>query len=238
MRRVNPLVVVLVAGAALVACSTSTTTSRTSASKPKEAVVDGVPLVPITPVQRTRCVAFADRLKRQVPCPGLLPKPIPVSPASPAASCLEVSGEGACGPAKIQVDPIFLLSQSNFQVPPGYVGVTFEQYGGTVAPERSVEGGALGHFVFTAGGLPIPSYCSPQKSAKSLRVKGAVAKLYKCSDSATGPDQLLLIEGHELLVWRAAGITTEVSFHGHSQVNADLDIAVAKVTVLVQPSKR
>jgi hypothetical protein len=49
---------------------------------------------------------------------------------------------------------------------------------------------------------------------------------------------LELLKGHDLLVWEDAGITTEVSFHGHSQVNVDLDIAVAKATVLVASRKR
>ena len=128
-----------------------------------------------------------------------------------------------------------MLSQSNFEVPPGYAGVTFEQYDGTVVPEPSVNGGPLGHFVFTAGGPDVPSYCSPMLGAESVRVHGVVAKLYQCSDSSTLPGQLKLIMGHDLLVWDDAGITTEVSFHGHSQVNVDLDIAVAKATGLVSP---
>ena len=38
-------------------------------------------------------------------------------------------GETSCGPAGIQSEGnLFLLSQANFQVPPGYVGVSFEQY--------------------------------------------------------------------------------------------------------------
>jgi hypothetical protein len=47
-----------------------------------------------------------------------------------------------------------------------------------------------------------------------------------------------LIQGHDLLVWHSGGITAEVSFHGHSQVNVDLDIAVADATLQVAPLKR
>jgi hypothetical protein len=138
----------------------------------------------------------------------------------------------------IQVSNTFLLSQSNFQVPPGYVGVTFEQYSGAVVPEPSVNGGPLGHFVFTAGGSPqVPAYCSPMQVANTVRVHGVAARLYQCSDSSTGPGELQLIMGHDLLVWDDAGITTEVSFHGHSQVNVDLDIAVANATSLISPSR-
>ena len=43
--------------------------------------------------------------------------------------------------------------------------------------------------------------------------------------------------GHDLLEWNDAGITSEVSFHGHSQVNLDLDVAVAGATVLISPTR-
>jgi hypothetical protein len=235
----------LLGGAACTACSSSTTVSSepsttgivASVPEPKAEVVDGIPLIPITPAQRSNCVKFANQLKKRAPCPGLLPKPIPVSSTPSAASCLGTLGETACGPAVIQVTTIFLLSQSNFQVPPGYGGVTFEQSSGAVVPESSVSGGPLGHFVFTAGGPQIPTYCSPMQVANTLRVHGVAATLYQCSDSSAGPGELQLIMGHDLLVWNDAGITTEVSFHGHSQVNVDLDIAVANATSLASPSK-
>jgi hypothetical protein len=118
--------------------------------------------------------------------------------------------------------------------------VSFEQYNGAVVPYPSISGGPLGHFVFTAdrGGPQLPSYCSRLAVAKAVRVHGAVAKLYQCSDASTAPGVLELLKGHDLLVWEHAGITTEVSFHGHSQVNVDLDIAVANATLLVTPRKR
>ena len=47
-----------------------------------------------------------------------------------------------------------------------------------------------------------------------------------------------IVEGHTLVVWNDGGITCEVSFHGHSQANADLDLAVADATVLVAPRGR
>ena len=218
---------------------------------PKAEVVDGVPLVPVTAAQRAQCERFANQLKRQVPCPGLLPNPIPVSLKSSAAWCLGVLGEDGCGTAVIQLDhDVFLLSQSNFQVPHGYVGVTFQQESGKVVPEASVSGGPLGHFVFITGtdlqsylrqesgeGLPpVPAYCSPMTAEKKIRVNGAMATLYQCSDSSNGPG-LKLLMGHDLLVWNKSGITCEVSFHGHTQVNVNLDIVVADATRVVSPAK-
>ena len=216
-------------------------------------MVDSVPLVPITSAQRAKCEKFADQLKRAVPCPGLLPDPIPISPTSSAAFCLGVFGEDACGPAMTDLSGgVFLLNQSNFQVPPGYIGVTVEQYNGNVVTETSVSGGPLGHFVFMTGrdlqlylrnkpgkGVPpVPTYCSPQQDANAIRVQGSVATLYQCSDSANDQGQLQLIMGHDVLVWNDSGVTCEVSFHGHSQVNLALDIAVADATELVSPTRQ
>jgi hypothetical protein len=125
--------------------------------EPRAEVVDGVPLIPTTKAQRAECEKFADHLKRPVPCPGLLPDSIPISPAS-VVDCLGMVGAGgetSCGPAGIQLDGnLFELQQANFRVPPGYVGVSLEQYSGAMAPETSISGGPLGHFVFMSGTNP------------------------------------------------------------------------------------
>jgi hypothetical protein len=229
----------------------STTLAPPKASQPKMEVVDGVPLVPISLADRVACEKYADQLKRRVPCPGLLPEPIPVAPTSSAAWCLGEIGEDACGPGVIQTTGnVFLLSQSNFQVPRSYVGVTFQQYSGKTVPMTSVDGGPLGHFVFLAGtdlrsylangsrssGPPVPGYCILLKGDEAIRVQGTIATLYQCSDSSDSPGDLELVLGHDLLVWNDSGMTCEVSFHGHSQVNVDLDTAVADATQLVEPS--
>jgi hypothetical protein len=157
-----------------------------------------------------------------------------------------VAGELACGPGVVFSDrTLFELTQSNFKVPPNYVGVTFQQNNGAVVPEPSLSRGPLGHFVFMAGtnlpayvrsprkGSPVPPYCTPQGTAAPLRVHGVRAKLYNCSGSQGGRDALEIIMGHQLLVWKMAGVTCEVSFHGISQVNVDLDVAVADATTMV-----
>jgi hypothetical protein len=207
------------------------TTSPTPAAK----VVDGVPLVPFSASQRAQCQKFADQMKRRVPCPGLVPSPIPVTTLPSSGPCLGVVGENACGPAVIQRSRSFLeMSQSNFQVPPGYVGVTFQQYNGAVVPMRSISGGPLGHFVFMTGS----DLQSVVVGTKPSRVSGAAARLYQCPETSNGPATFQLYMGHELLVWNDGGMTAEVSFHGLSQINADLDVAVADATVLVSPKAR
>ncbi len=224
-------------------------------SGPRAEVVDGVPLVPTTKAQRRECQRFADHLKRPVPCPGLLPDPIPVSATRAAVLCpgdYGALGEGSCGPAGIEVNGnLFEISQSNFQVPPGYVGVSYEQDNGAVVPETSISGGPLGHFVFMTGtdlqdvmtnrrgkgAVPVPPYCLPLDLSSMIRVHGRLAKLYQCADASNSLTEIQIVQGHTLLVWNDAGITCEVSFHGHSQVNVDLDVAEANVTVLVSPRR-
>src|ERR1700722_8957892 len=237
MRTVWFGVFAVLTGTSFAACSSpSATMSGASSGKrtpapiapgSKSEVVDSVPLVPITSAQRARCETFAVRLKRPVPCPGLLPDPIPISPTSSAASCLGVFGEDACGPAMTDLSgEVFVLNQSNFQVPLDYTGVTFVQNNGNVVRETSVSGGPLGHFVFMTGrdlqlylrnepgkGVPpVPTYCSPIQDANAIRVHGSVATLYQCSDSSNDPGQLELITGHDVLVWDDSGLTCEVSF--------------------------
>jgi hypothetical protein len=223
-----------------------------TAANPTAEAIDGVPLVPVTKTQRESCQTFANQLRRAVPCPGLLPDPIPVPSTYSGPPCLGTVGELACGPAVNLLDArtVFGLSQSNFQVPPGYVGVTFQQYSGHMVPESSISGGPLGHFVFMAGTdlqsvmtnmrgknvVPVPPYCSPLDSGSPIRVHGRLATLYQCG-SFNSLTENELVSGHTLLVWKDAGFTCEVSFHGHSQVNIDLDVAVAKATVLISPKR-
>ncbi len=240
--------VALFGGIVLTGCSSSPTLSgpghiksvpTTKSPRPKAETIDGVPLIPITSVQRAHCVQFAHQRKRSIPCPGLLPDPIPVS-ASAAGSCLGGLGEDGCGPARIQVtNSVLLFNQSNFQVPPDYAGVTLQQYNGAVVPETSISGGPLGHFVFTAAVgeqvSNVPSYCAPQAVGDVIHVHGAVASLYQCGSPGSSPGTLQLIQGHQLLAWNDAGILCEVSFHGFSQANVDLDVAVADAIETISP---
>ena len=219
-------------------------------------MVDGVPLIPTSKEQRGECRTFADNLKRPVPCPGVLPDPIPVSPTTAATLCpgdYGAFGEGSCGPAAVEVNRnLFEVSQSNFLVPPGYVGVSVEQNNGAVVADASISGGPLGHFVFMAGtdmedamthgrkegAASVPPYCLPLGHSNQIRVHGHLAKLYQCGDASNSLTQTQIVEGHTLLVWSDSGITCEVSFHGHSHVNVDLDVAVADAIVLMSPRRR
>jgi hypothetical protein len=244
----------IIIGTAICPSRGARATSLSVEPPPKATVTDGVPLVPTTASQRDQCQKFANHLKRPVPCPGLLPDPIPDTSESMAEQCIGEVGafsETACGPAAIEwFGNTFELSQSNFQVPSNYIGVTFEQSNGAVVSQPSISGGPLGHFVFMAGIdltfvrahergeklAPVPSYCS-RLSQFHVHVHGRPATVYQCG-SPQSPNQSELVSGHTLLVWQDVGITTEVSFHGHSQVNVNLDVALADATVLISPGRR
>ena len=195
----------------------------------------------ISSSQRAQCQRAADQARAPVPCPGLVPSPNPGS----ASICGPANGL-SCGPPQIQeTDGAFLWEQYDFQVPPNYVGVTYQQYSGAVVPFPSTTGGPLGHFVIYAGRnltlsrfggpiQPVPSYCTAVPGDTALVVHGASAVLYECSDS-WNPSSGEIDVGHELLVWKQSGITCEVSFHGHSLLNQLLDIVVARATSLIAP---
>jgi hypothetical protein len=223
--------------------------ARPAAAAPRPVQVDGVPLVPLTRVQQVVCQKLATKLRRPVPCPGLLPVPIPVSPTSAAnASCLR---EQACGPADPQIDGRNLfLSQMNFVVPTGYVGVSLQTYTQSV-PATATNGGPLGHVVFEAGaGLigeyepgtdraaaPLPSYCTPLPAAPAVRIHGAAGRFFQCADSSADRQAVQTVMGHDLLEWTQDGLLCQVSFHGHSLVNLALDVAGAQATQTVAPRR-
>ena len=82
--------------------------------------------------------------------------------------------------------------------------------------------------------VPTDSTTSDLNPTPSQRHCQAVPVL----NTGGGPDVFQLIMGHQLLVWNQAGITCEVSFHGISQVNVDLDVAVADATTMVTARRR
>lgn len=212
---------------------TSTSTESTSASTTSNVVrpmkpitVGGVPLIPISSAQHSQCQRAANEIHSPVPCPGLIPDPIPGPESGGTPTIGAVTG-------------YFIWNQYSFQVPSRYVGVP---------GDTSFTGGPLGHFVIYAGknlnldGLPnrpvrvVPSYCKAINQRRSLVVHGSTAKLYECSEVRKGSSVEIDL-GHDLLIWRQSGVTCEVSFHGHSRVNQDLDLVVARATSMIFPTK-
>lgn len=236
----------VVAAAILVATLFGLTDPATSAPAPE--TIDGVLLVPAPHSQFSDCQRLANQLHRTVPCPGLVPKPIPLSPTTAATFC---SGGGSCGPAYVWVNPkSLMMTQMNFQVPAGYVGVSIGTYNGFV-PATSSTGGPLGHFVFETGpdlvgeykphsnkaASSIPSYCQRTSGKAGVRIAGSVGTYYQCADSSNERNAIETIAGHDMLQWVDHGMVTQVSFHGHSQVNLDLDLAIARSVMLVRPHR-
>jgi hypothetical protein len=200
-------------------------------------IIDGVPLIHPTKAERDECQKVANATHAGVPCPELIPDPIPTSESS--SNCAGEFVGPTCGrpqiaPIERLTSPYFFWQQTTFQVPAGYVGV----------PEETTIGGeALGHFVIYAGktldlsrfgkASPIPDYCT---QVRRLRVHRVTARMYQCANSDNGRSVELDV-GHELLIWKQNGVICEVSLHGHSQVNQDLDLVIANATKFVFPAK-
>jgi hypothetical protein len=198
--------------------------------------VDGVPLIPTSRSQRSQCQKIANATHAAVPCPGLIPDPIPSSGSH--SNCADGGIQPTCGSPQIapieDTSPYFFWNQMSFQVPPDYVGVP---------GQTTIDGEALGHFVIYAGknlnlsrtktASPIPVYCT---QTRRLRVHGVTARMYVCANSSNGKSVELDV-GHELLVWKQSGVICEVSLHGHSQINQDLDLVIANASRIVAPAK-
>lgn len=200
-------------------------------------IVDGVPLIHPTKAERAQCQKVANATHAGVPCPGLIPDPIPTSESS--SNCAGEFVGPNCGRPQIEpiiekTSPYFNWQQMSFQVPAGYVGVP---------DETTIGGEPLGHFVIYAGktldlsrfgkASPIPAYCT---QVRKLRVHGVPARMYQCANSDNGKS-VELDAGHELLIWKQYGVMCEVSLHGHSQLNQDLDLVIANATKFVLPAK-
>ncbi len=220
-------------------CSSMTPAAKASApSTPvpqvSATVIDGVPLTPITAGQWRECQQAADATHAPVPCPTLLPVPMPgsLSSLNCANPSLPICGRPSIGAS----GTYFLVNQYSFEVPDGYIGY--------------VPG--IGHFVvmsarhFNARAdpalrpTPIPGYCALVPQLPPLVVHRSIASMYECGQdpgpSAPIADQYMeTVSGHEMVEWRQAGVTCEVSFHGHATVNQDLAVAVAQSTHMVIP---
>ncbi len=212
-------------------------TTSSSSDTEQATSVDGVPLIPSTPVERSQCQKIANATHTAVPCPGLVPVPIPTSQSY--TNCADGGVQPTCGSPQIEdLLPYFSWNQMSFQVPAGYVGVP---------GETTIDGEPLGHFVVYSGKKlnlsrtprpsAVPVYCTRTEENRSLRVHGVMAQMYQCANSSNG-QSIELDVGHELLIWKQHGITCEVSLHGHSQVNQGLDVVIANATKFVFPAKR
>lgn len=229
------LVVVLL----LSACSSTTPAAKapppsTPVPQVSATIIDGVALIPITAGEWQECQQVADATHAPVPCPTLLPVPMPGTQT--ALSCAAMSGM-VCGRPMITASgSYFLVNQYGFVVPADYVG----QLPGS------------GHFVVMSARhfdaradpalrpTPIPGYCAPVPRHPPLVVHSSVASMYECGQdpgvAVPIADQYMeTVSGHELVEWRQDGVTCEVSFHGHSTVNQDLVVAVAQSTRMVSP---
>jgi hypothetical protein len=229
----------LMASVLVVACGRSTA-GGSRQHGPIGVSVDSVKLVSIDATQRAQCQKAANAIHTPVSCPSLIPDPI--RSAEGLKDCnarVSYDEPPTCSRPSIEgTGSELLVNQYSFQLPHGYVGVPMA---------TAVNGDPLGHFVIVAGrnlntnrggfGIPraIPSYCAAVSPSPTIVVHGTAAMMYECGENP-GDISYETDLGHELLVWTQSSITCEVSLHGHSQVNRDLDIAIANATRMVLPT--
>jgi hypothetical protein len=116
---------------------------------------------------------------------------------------------------------------------------------------KASNGGPLGHFLFETGttllgeykpnsdriAASLPSYCLRIPGQPAVRIHGSVGTFFQCADSSSDRNAIETVAGHDLLQWKQDGMLIQVSFHGHSQVNLDLDLAVARSVHLIRPNR-
>jgi hypothetical protein len=134
---------------------------------------------------RRDCRRAAGRLGFAVPCPRL--RPTPSLGAPPPAVCPRLCGDPGFG---------FLLQDTGFLVPSGYVGA-YPEVGRrlVVAAARRPAAGALA--------------CAGARPVGEARVRGRVGGLFECPPSPSPHDEGLLLR------WREGGTLMALSVTGH-----------------------
>jgi hypothetical protein len=169
----------------------------------------GVYLLPTSGRFRRQCQQAADRLGVPVPCPTLLP-PRPPNSTPPTVCerrspwCTRQFG--------------FLLEDSGFVVPPGYIGL---------------EPATGAHLAIAAARRATGSVaCVGDRPVATVKVRGTSGRLSLCPHAAEATVHL----GSVLLRWRERDMILAVSVQGHTDLNRRLVQALAAHLALVPPS--
>jgi hypothetical protein len=165
--------------------------------------LDSVYLVPVPEGVRRDCRRAAARLRFAVPCPRL--RPTPSLGAPPPAVCPRPCGDPGFG---------FLLEDTGFLVPSGYVGA-YPEVGRrlVVAAARRPAAAALA--------------CPGARPVGEARVRGQAGGLFACPPSPSPHDDGLL------LGWREGGSFLALSVTGHLAGVRRLVLALAAHLELV-----
>jgi hypothetical protein len=172
----------------------------------------GVYLAPTSRAFQAGCQRAADQLGFVVPCPRLLPTAAPGT--APPELC---EGRPSCSG-----EVVFIVNDSGFLVPPGYLGV---------------EQQALGHLVIMAAphrpDVPRPPNdalgCYADHPFARATVHGTRAVLLRC------PTGSALNSGHTLVLWSQRGVDMAVSLHGWNELNQQLVTLLAARAYLTSP---
>ena len=168
--------------------------------------LDGVYLIPVGDRVLRQCRQAARRLGLVVPCPSLRPVPSPGS--APPAVC----PRPACGGSRSG----FLLEDSGFLVPSGYVGAYPEVGRRLVVAAASRPAAAT-------------TACPGERPLGRARIRGAGGSLFQCPPGA-GPHG-----GGLLLRWRERGTVMVVSVTGNLAAHLRLLLALAGHLTLMPP---
>ena len=179
--------------------------------------VSGVLLVAADPALRAACVRAAHAGGFEVPCPrlviehrGAIGEACPEEPLSPLRDCLE---DSAPSDPKPHVRDSFVYIQNDL-----------------------VLDGALHLFVV---GIKSDSLLRPfrvgcgdaaESASSGPDLLGLGTTWVECAGEASGMNS-----GHVLLRWSRGDVIYAVSLHGHTQVNRDVELAIARNIEYVGP---
>ena len=196
---------------------------------PQSIVVDGVYLVPVGADVLRRCQLAANMLKIAVPCPAMLPVPLP---GGPSAQCdAEPFGGRRC-----TFNGQFFLAQRGFPVPPGQRGLLGSVGNLTTAlvitalrgprpfdPARNLYGAdACSH---------LRRFGSPKLVlSDGVAVPGG---LFECKGHA---DNFSELRGSDILMWSERGVAVGIASFGHVPLSRHLLLALAGHLPLVPPA--
>jgi hypothetical protein len=180
--------------------------------------VSGVLLVTADPSLRASCVRAAAAGGFEVPCPRLViehraavGEGCPQEPFSPNRDCLEDSAAG--NPNLPHVRDSFVYLQNDL-----------------------VLGGALHLLVFGVKRdsrlRPFRASCAEaaESTSPGPDLSGLAASWVECAGEVSGMNS-----GHVLLRWTRGDVVYAVSLHGHTQVNRDVELAIAQNIEYVGP---
>ncbi len=160
-------------------------------------------------------------LKYSVPCPGLIPVPVP-NGGGPECDI----GPPLLPPPCVPLPQHVFVLDYYFGVMANYVGVPGPTPSGHLVIEAeplypAIHGGV---WPIHGGVWPIPSpFCLSSKAITTVKVRGAIGTVVDCPQSSENYNG-----GHVMLPWVRHGVKYSVSLHAWTTLNQRLDYLIAE----------